>query len=119
MLFTIMPAFFISITALVVNIGAIIYSAVFDQSILLTCTVEFFKILSGVYLTLFVVGIISGVTEWNKIHANVFKKIVSFFTFPLFMMTYLPISAVALFKRVVWAPIEHTDAVTLDEITNS
>lgn len=119
MLFTIMPAFFISIVAMLTNIGSVLYTAIFMKEMFLVTLFEFLKILFGIYVTLFIVGLISGITEWKKIHASAFKKVKSFFTFPLFMMTYLPISAVAIFKRVVWSPIEHTDAVTLDEITNS
>ena len=119
MLFTIMPAFFISIFAMLTNIGSVLYTGIFAQGLFLTALGELLKIIGGVYVTLFIVGIVSGITEWKKIHASTFKKIKSFFTFPLFMMTYLPISAAAIFKRVIWAPIEHTDAVTLDEITNS
>lgn len=118
MLFTIMPAFFISIAALLTNIISVIATAFISKELFVVSLVELVKMLAGVYITLFIVGTISGITEWKKIHASVYRKVKSFFTFPLFMMTYLPISAVALFRRVVWAPIEHTDAVTLDEITN-
>ena len=85
----------------------------------MTALVEIVKLFWGIYSTLFVVGLACGITEWKNIKANSFKKIKSFFTFPLFMLTYLPISAVALFSRVYWAPIEHTDAVTLDDVTNA
>jgi len=29
------------------------------------------------------------------------------FTFPLFMLTYIPITIVAIFKKVKWTPIKH------------
>jgi ABC-type uncharacterized transport system permease subunit len=35
------------------------------------------------------------------------KKILYTFTFPIFMFTYIPISAVALVKKVEWKPICH------------
>ncbi len=119
MLFTIAPAFFISLSGVLANIFAIIYSAIFNQAYLMTAVIEIIKLFWGIYLTLFVVGTACGITEWKNIKASTFKKIKSFFTFPLFMLTYMPISAVALVSRVHWAPIEHTDAVTLDDVTNA
>ncbi len=57
----------------------------------------------------FIVGIITTITEWKKIHTSVPKKILYAFTFPVFMMTYIPIALVSLFKkRVEWKHIEHT-----------
>lgn len=34
------------------------------------------------------------------------------------MATYIPISVVALFKKVEWKPIEHTAAITLDDLNS-
>lgn len=68
------------------------------------------------YLTLFAVGLITGVTEWNKIRATKAQKIMSFFTFPIFMATYFPISVVAIFKKVEWTQIKHSVAVSIDDM---
>ena len=119
MLFTIAPAFFISLTGVLINIFSVIYTAIFAREYFLTAFVEIVKLFWGIYSTLFIVGTACGITEWKNIRATTFKKVKSFFTFPLFMLTYLPISAVALFSHVHWAPIEHTDAVTIDDVTNS
>ena len=43
-------------------------------------------------------------------------NIVYTFTYPLFMMTYIPISIAALFGKVEWKPIQHRVAKTLDEV---
>ncbi len=32
------------------------------------------------------------------------------------MMTYVPISIIALFKKVEWSPIEHTVSVSVSDI---
>ena len=55
-------------------------------------------------------------TEWKKIHCNKFKAILLFFTFPIFMLTYVPISAVALFSHVDWQPIAHKHAITVKDV---
>ena len=47
-------------------------------------------------------------TEWKRIHAPAWKKIAYTLTFPLFMLTYLPISMAALFMKVEWKPIHHS-----------
>ena len=40
-------------------------------------------------------------------HKEFRRKIFYLFTFPIFMLTYIPISIVAIFKKVTWKPIEH------------
>ena len=61
-------------------------------------------------------GFVTTMTEWKKIHASNFKKILYMFTFPFFMLTYIPISLTALFKKVEWVPIEHNKVKTVAEI---
>ena len=68
------------------------------------------------YLLMFSIGFITLVTEWNKILAPANKKIKSLFTFPLFMITYVPISLVALVKKVEWKPIAHSISKSVEEI---
>ena len=59
--------------------------------------------------------LVTGVTEWKRIHCSAGKKIPRSFTFPLFMITYIPVSSPRL-KRVEWSPIQHTASKTLDEV---
>ena len=68
------------------------------------------------YLLMFSIGFITLVTEWNKILAPANKKIKSLFMFPLFMITYVPISLVALVKKVEWKPIAHSISKSVEEI---
>ena len=68
------------------------------------------------YLLMFSIGFITLVTEWNKILAPANKKIKSLFTFPLFMITYVQISLVALVKKVEWKPIAHSISKSVEEI---
>ena len=64
--------------------------------------------LGSIYLTLLVIGGITTATEWHRIHATTAQKLVYTLTFPLFMLTYLPISLAALFMKVEWKPIHHS-----------
>ena len=64
--------------------------------------------LGSILATLLVLGGITTVTEWHRIHATTAQKLVYTLTFPLFMLTYLPISLAALFMKVEWKPIHHS-----------
>jgi hypothetical protein len=79
-------------------------------------TIAILKSFGWNYLVMFLLGIITTITEWNKIHSSGWKKIAYTFTFPFFMITYMPISVVALFKDVEWKPIAHTVAKSLDDL---
>lgn len=68
------------------------------------------------YVMMFSIGLLTTITEWKKILAPASKKIRYLFTFPLFMMTYIPICLVALVKKVEWKPINHCIAKSMDEI---
>lgn len=69
------------------------------------------------YFMLLGVGAITTISEWPKIYAPMFKKLLYTFTFPIFMLTYVPITIVALFSRDrSWKPIYHTQAKSLDEV---
>lgn len=67
---------------------------------LASCFISF-----GVVMLFF--GILTTVTEWKHIHAKTSDKIKYIFTFPIFMMTYIPIALIAVFKKVKWTPIKH------------
>lgn len=71
------------------------------------------------YVVFFVMGLITTCTEWKKIHTSAVKKIFYMFTFPLFMLTYIPITLAAIFKKVEWTPIHHNEAKTLSDVKNN
>jgi len=110
-----MPAVFLSIAGISVNIGALIVARInsIDTSVIISSVFETFL---NMYLMLFAIGLITTVSEWKMIHAKNIKKIIYTFTFPLFMMTYIPISLTALFKKVEWKPIIHTYSATLNQV---
>lgn len=103
---TIMPAAILSIITIVCNIilGALIIINKGFNTELLWLVIN---MLRGAYETLFIVGAVTTITEWKKINLGAFRKILYMFTFPIFMLTYIPISVVAIFKKVTWKPIEH------------
>ena len=60
------------------------------------------------YLTLYALGLVITLSEWNRIRAPGAKKLLYTITFPILMFTYIPISFTALFTRVTWKPIKHS-----------
>ncbi|HRT69634.1 MAG TPA: glycosyltransferase family 2 protein [Bacilli bacterium] len=112
---TTMPAIVLTIICFITNIVNLIIGIVLKTPIWLTLK-PFLDVFISVYLTMFILGAITIISEWKKIHTSTFRKILFGFTFPIFMMTYIPISFVALFKKVRWEQIEHRKAMTLVDI---
>jgi hypothetical protein len=83
---------------------------------LLTFLIPIGKTILSAYSLLFVVGAITTVTEWKNIYTTNVKKILYMFTFPLFMMTFIPISLQSLVCKVTWKPIEHNRVMRVENI---
>ena len=80
--------------------------------------ISVFKTLLSAYVMLFFAGAAATVTEWKNINCKPVKKVLYCFSFPIFMLTYIPISIIAVFKKVEWKPIYHTAALSLNDIKN-
>lgn len=119
MLLTIAPAFIISFLSVLANGAGMIYACVCDPARIPTVLLEIGKLALAVYLLLMFAGGLTLITEWKNIRCSAPKKILSLFTFPLFMFTYLPIGIESLFVRPGWKPIKHTEGKTLDEVCGS
>jgi hypothetical protein len=64
-----------------------------------------------------VLGIITTISERDRIHTRKkWRLFTNAFTFPIFMLSYVPISVAALFKKVEWVPTKHDIAVNFDEV---
>ena len=118
MLMTIMPAMLLTLISTCVNLIAIPVGLIMKSpdtpALLLTLCQTIFNFY-GMFLIL---GTITTITEWQQIHSTTNKKIAYLFTFPIFMLTYVPIAVIALFKKVEWKPIKHSVVTTVDEVTN-
>lgn len=107
MAMSIMPAAILTGLSIIVNIGAAIANLVSggDWAVLGTAV---WQTVAGLYLTLFAVGAITTLSEWKNIRCTAAKKVLYAFTFPLFMLTFVPICIAAMFKNPGWQPILHT-----------
>lgn len=78
--------------------------------------ISFGSMLVGTYLSMLAIGVLTVWPIWNRIRATKKEKIVSLFTFPLYVATFVPIAATALFRKRRWAPIAHTVAISGQEM---
>jgi len=112
MFMTILPGMVLTSITMSLNLIVVIFGVAigFDVSDVVDLFITAFITL---YILLFTVGGITVATEWKMIHCQAFFKIAYLFTFPLFMLTYIPIALAAMFKRVEWEPIKHGATTTL------
>lgn len=73
--------------------------------------------LAGSYITLFIIGLITGITERKRIKSKKSKKILYYFTFPVFLLSYIPICILALFVKVKWKPLAHSVTVSASDLS--
>ena len=115
---SIMPALILTIFGAVINITAVATGLAAGISVQ-PVVGSFLRGLCGMYSMLYMIGLITTISEWKNIYTNNFKKILYTFTFPIFMMTYIPITLIAVFKKVEWKPIVHSESKTLEDIKSS
>lgn len=111
----IFPAYLLGIVAQIVNIVGIIVSVCIGSGIT-TVLLSILQILFNSYIVAFVVGLIATIDMWKIIPAKTAKKILYIFTFPIYMMTYLPISVAAIFSKASWVPTVHECTRSLDDL---
>lgn len=111
MLMSNLPAFILTMVAtfagLTLTILALLTAQDFTSALLCVC-----KFTVNTSAAMLVLGTYTTLTEWKHIHMAWYKKIGYMFTFPIYMLTYIPIAFVAMFKKVEWKPIAHGSKVT-------
>ena len=112
---SIMPAAVLTGLSIIVNLAAAAVNLLHNQewSVL---GLSLFQMLLNLYLTLFVIGGITTATEWRRIQCKTWKKLAYLFTFPLFMLSYVPIVIQSLFVTPEWTPIRHTRDLSVRQI---
>ena len=100
------PAYFISISAVLINVvmtAVLLILGVPPIPILLSLL----RMILAAYGALFIFSVCVTVSDWKRLRASAFKKIVYMFTFPIFIFFFIPPAFVALFKKVEWKAIRH------------
>ena len=120
MLMTIAPATLVTVLGITINLLLLI-SALVEPSFITARLIRatgraiLFAVIN-IYLALMLFGTATLITEWKRIRASVVRKVCFLFTFPIFIFTYIPISLVALVRKVQWTPIHHTVLKNINEI---
>ena len=111
MFMTVAPGMLLTLAAILVNLmvlfACMTEPAYIARLVIMESTGFIFRTIGTFYIGLLLYGAITMVSEWDQIHLSTSKKLLYTFTFPLFMFTYIPISACALVRRVEWKPIYH------------
>ncbi len=68
------------------------------------------------YFSMAFVGLLTVIYEWRRIRATTREKILSVFTYPLFVVTFVPITLCAIFSKNKWEPIAHTVAISTADL---
>ena len=116
MIMSLSPAFFISLVSVAVNLIGAAVAAILHPEQVAPILLGILSTAGTAYLLFFVVSLFTVILEWKRIRTTTAKKLLSAFTTPLFIATYIPISAAALFSRVEWKPIEHKVSKTLADV---
>lgn len=122
MLMTIAPGMVLTLLSFSVNatyliIGSLSHGFFATQAELDMCVGSLIMTFLSMYVTFLILAVITTVSERSHIHAKKrWRVVANVFTFPLFMMTYIPIAVAALFKKVEWIPTKHDIAVNVDDV---
>ena len=122
MLMTVAPGMILTLLSAFVNgaylvIGYFSHGFIATQGELLMCVGSLMMTFGSMYIVFWILGLITTISERKHIHCRKKWRIVTnIFTFPIFMLTYIPITVVALFKKVEWVPTKHDIAVNFDDV---
>ena len=125
MLMTIAPGMILTLLSAFVNctyliIGSLSHGFLATSNELSMCVGSLVMTFGSMYVVFFVLAVITTVSERKHIRCRPDRKwrmVSNLFTFPLFMMTYIPITVAALFKKVEWVPTKHTVSISMDDIS--
>lgn len=122
MLMTVAPGMILTLLSAFVNgtyliLGSLSHGFIATRGELLMCVGSLIMTFGSMYVVFFLLAIITTVSERKHIHCKKKWRIfTNLFTFPIFMMSYIPITVVALFKKVEWVPTKHDIAVNFDDV---
>lgn len=110
------PAMLLSMISILLCLASIVCAVITQNANLTGLIGNLLLTLGNMYLALFFMGLATGIAERKRIKSRRWKKILYYFTFPIFMLSYIPICIVAFFKRVTWRPTKHSVAVDISEL---
>lgn len=111
-----MTPIILTIFTLLTNIIMLILGLTVERENMVAGVVGALLGIFGAYLVMFIFGMCATITEWNKIHTSNGRKILSMFTFPLFIFTFFVAFFMAMFSKPQWKRIEHNVALSIDDM---
>lgn len=122
MLMTISPAMLLTIVSVLFN-GTILVlglTGMMSTGVMVASSISSlaFCLLSYI-MVMFMFGVLTTFVEWESIRSTTRNKIRYMFTFPFFMLTYIPIALVALVKKAEWKPIKHSISMSVEDFSDA
>lgn len=108
------PAYFLSMLAVAANTVCLILGAITGDFLLTLLQTGI--LVAACYLFVLFFGFVATLSEWDKIHAPTRKKLKGILTFPLFMLSYVPVCIAAIFKKAEWVPVKHNGVASAEEV---
>lgn len=119
MTMSILPAAIASMVGIVTNVAGLVVTILAHQDTM-SIVWSAVGLLNCLYFSLLGIGALTLLSEWKRIYAPTWKKIVFTLTFPFFMFTFIPVTVAGVCaKNVTWKPIEHTRASNLTDIRDA
>ena len=120
MTMTLAPAMILTLVSASVNaiylVIGLLFPSIVSSGETYMCIGALTMTIISFYLVFFILAVLTTITERKNIHAKPSHLLVNLFTFPVFMLSYVPIALAAAVRKVDWVPTRHTISKTLDEI---
>lgn len=117
MLMANLPAFVLTSVATVASTTLTVIGMITAQDISFVL-ISVGRLILSMTAGMFALGVYTMYTERERIHIPTHKKMKYIFTFPLYMLTYIPISFASLKKKVEWKPVRHECKISLKQVKN-
>ncbi len=72
--------------------------------------------LLGALASILFIGALTVFTQWDRIRATNRQKLIGILALPVFLITFVPIAVCAFFQKAQWTPVEHTVAISAEEL---
>lgn len=109
------PMVIVSLLMGLINVAAFLWNAASGLFVPPDLTLLLRSVLLS-YLGLYLIGLITVLSQWKRICCGPIKKLLSTLGFPVFMLMAVPLGLAALVQKVEWQPITHTRRRNLHEI---
>jgi cellulose synthase/poly-beta-1,6-N-acetylglucosamine synthase-like glycosyltransferase len=121
MLMTIAPAMILTLVSATVNglylLIGLLFPSVISNTEVFMCLGSFCMTFVSFYVTFFLLAVLTTASERKNIRATRLHLFTNLFTFPVFMLSYVPIALAAAVKKVDWVPTRHTISTSIDDLT--